>query len=112
MTEGEGAFLPSLFLAASRALRIASQRASICRFAGTTRPSLRVIVAESAGSREAARLVSATGSGWSRFAGRYLRRRFQLILERSAFGQNRAEFLTDLDRVIDLRFPFAHRAGE
>ena len=52
MTEGEGASLPSLFLAASRASRIASQRASICKLAGTTRPSLRVIVAESAGSRE------------------------------------------------------------
>ena len=62
MTEGEGAFFPSLFLAVSRALRMASQRASICRFAGTTRPSLRVIVGESAGSREIVRVTSAIGT--------------------------------------------------
>src|SRR5205085_10641140 len=50
ITEGEGAFLPFFFLAASRVLRIASQRASICRLAGITRESFRVIVGERAGS--------------------------------------------------------------
>src|SRR5438045_9482215 len=50
MTDGDGAFRPFFFFAASRALRIASQRAPICRLAGMTRLSLRVTVGESAGS--------------------------------------------------------------
>ena len=115
MTEGEGAFLPSLFFAASRASRIASQRASICRFAGTTRPSLRVIVAESAGSREIPRLISADWSDGGGFrVGRDFCCGLHLVREiiACAFRQNGAELLTDLDRRIDLRFPFAHRARE
>src|SRR5712692_8848791 len=51
MREGEGAFLPFCLFATSRALRMESQRASICKFAGMTRLSLRVMVGESAGSR-------------------------------------------------------------
>ena len=62
MTDGEGAFGPFFFFAASRALRIASQRASICRLAGITRLSLRVMVGESAGSRVVA-AVGGRGSG-------------------------------------------------
>src|SRR6266571_1850960 len=50
ITEGEGAPSGSFFFAVSRAPRIASQRASICRLAGMTRLSFRVIVGESAGS--------------------------------------------------------------
>src|SRR5438128_12680536 len=50
MTEGEGASLPFFLFAASRAFRIESQRASICKLAEITRLSLRVIVGESAGS--------------------------------------------------------------
>src|SRR5205807_4842960 len=50
ITEGEGAPSGSFFFAASRASRIASQRASICKLAGMTRLSFRVIVGESAGS--------------------------------------------------------------
>jgi len=57
MTDGDGAFRPFFFFAASRALRIASQRASICRLAGMTRLSLRVMVGESAGSRLVAAVV-------------------------------------------------------
>src|SRR4029077_10226509 len=55
--EGEGALFPFFCFAASRALRRESQRASICRFAGMTRLSLRVIVGESAGSRVVAAVV-------------------------------------------------------
>src|SRR5207249_7949228 len=50
ITEGEGAFFPFFFLAVSRALRIASQRASICKLAGITWLSLRMIVGERAGA--------------------------------------------------------------
>ena len=50
ITEGEGAFSGSFFFAVPRATRIASQRASICKLAGMTRLSFRVIVGESAGS--------------------------------------------------------------
>src|SRR4051794_29087325 len=50
ITDGDAAFLPSFFFAFSRAERIASHLASICRFAGTTRLSLRTIVGERAGA--------------------------------------------------------------
>src|ERR1051326_3162323 len=57
ITEGEGACFGLVSLAASRARRTASQRASICRFAEITWLSLRVIVGESAGSIAVARVA-------------------------------------------------------
>src|SRR5207253_4294827 len=51
ITLGDGADSRLDFLAESRAFRIAAHFASICRFAGITRESLRVIVGDKAGSR-------------------------------------------------------------
>src|SRR5436190_24177743 len=74
ITEGEGACFPFFLLAASRAVRTASHRVSICKLAGITRQSLRVIVGESAGSIAVAGVVDPTwvisrlDIGWPRSA--------------------------------------------
>ena len=88
--------------------------------------SLRVIVGESAGaivdvgvrrlrSRELVlrhRTAAVNARGHRATVWRSFCNSIKLICKRSFLGQNGAEFLPDLDRFADFRFPFAHRAGE
>src|SRR5205823_801144 len=61
---GEGAAFSFDFLAESRAFRITVHSASICRFAGITRESLRVIVGDNAGS-QVRRLIAGSAAARS-----------------------------------------------
>ena len=91
---------------------MASQRASICRLAGITRLSLRVIVGESAGS---ILVAGADDPGFlnAASAGRPRDHPDESGLQLWFFvGEKRAEFLTDRDRVADFRFPFTHYSGK